>query len=371
MAKRRSPGQKRKLLIRVSMIVLAVVGLAAAYYIKGPEQVAAIQLVKQHNSAQATVASLEETEEEYRNLKGRKKTRTVYSLSYTYDVNGTRYEHDQSIGYGEYNALEGHETLEVWYAEGKPDSAKPQLIIENLAREDGLERALFDVAPKLIPALLVLNFILSLLFGREPKGKLPEGFYTENSWLDVEDDRLIVLDGSHVLSLSFDKKQRSKVQEIYQRGGLNGNFLEEILAKVETKRTLVDLNTVSKVTSEHYDDVIRLTYNDGGKDQTLSLEFLSATVKAHALQRIARALPATLNMNVEKLTRLQAARVALVVAVVSTGVAYYFLDHIWVVGLLGLLSLYALKVGVARLIDPTITTTFSGDAVASKLVVNG
>ncbi|MGY4532342.1 hypothetical protein ACVW0Y_001466 [Pseudomonas sp. TE3786] len=371
MAKLRSPGQKRKLWIRVSMIVLAVLGLTAAYYIKGPEQVAAIQLVKQHNAAQATVSSLEQTEEEYRGRKGRKKTRTVYSLGYTYEVNGTSYVHEQSISYGAYNALEGHETLEVWYPDGKPDNAKPQLIVESLANEDGVERALFDVAPWLLPTLLVLNIILTLLFGREPKGKLPEGFYTENSWLDVEDDRLIVLDGDHVLSLSFDKKHRNQVQEIYQRGGLNGNFLEEILAKVETTRTLVDLNTVSKVTSDHYDDVIRLTYNNGAKDETLSLEFLSATVKAHALQRIARALPATLNMNVEKLTRLQAARVPLVVAVVSAGVAYYFLDHIWVVGLLGLLGLYALKVGAARLIDPTITTTFSGDAVASKLVVNG
>ncbi len=370
MAKLRSPGQKRKLWIRISMVVLAVLGLTAAYFIKGPAQVAAIQLSKHHNSAQATVASLDQAEEEYRGRKGRKKTRIVYSVSYAYDINGTRYEHEQSITAGEYDALEGHDDLEVWYPEGKPDSAKPQLVVEHQAKEPAGERV-FDAATWFIPLVVILNLLLTFLFGREPKGKLPEGFYTENSWLDVEDDRLIVLDGNHVLSMSFDKKHRDQVQEIYQRGGLNGNYLEEILSKVETKRTLVDLSTVSKMASEHYDDVIRLTYSLDGKDETLSLEFLSATVKAHALQRIARALPASLNMNVEKLTRLQAARVPLAVAVVSAGVAYYFLDHVWVVGLLGLLGLYALKVGLARLIDPTITTTFKAEPAASKLVVNG
>ncbi|MEN0105232.1 MAG: hypothetical protein AAGC84_02285 [Pseudomonas sp.] len=370
MAKLRSPGQKRKLWIRVSMVVLAVLGLTAAYFIKGPAQVAAIQLAKHHNSAQATVASLDQAEEEYRGRKGRKKTRIVYSVSYSYEINGQRYEQQQAITAGEYDALEGQQNVDVWYAEGKPEAAKPQLLVEHLANEPGGDRV-FDAATWFIPLVVILNLVLTFLFGREPKGKLPEGFYSENSWLDVEDDRLIVLDGTTVLSMSFDKKHRDEVQEIYQRGLQSGRYLEELLAKVETKRTLVDLNTVSKMTSEHYDDVIRLTYSVDGKEDSLSLEFLSATVKAHALQRIARALPANLNMSVEKLTRLQAARVPLVVALLSIGGAYYFLDHIWVVGLLGLLALYGLKVGLARLIDPTITTRFSADAVPSKLVVNG
>ncbi|GLK87215.1 hypothetical protein [Pseudomonas turukhanskensis] len=370
MAKLRSPGQKRKLWIRSSMVVLAVLGLTAAYFIKGPAQVAAIQLAKHHNSAQATVASLDQAEEEYRGRKGRKKTRIVYSVSYAYDINDAHYTHEQPLTAGQYDALEGQDTVEVWYPEGKPDAAQPQLVVEHLANEPAGERV-FDVATWFIPVVVVLNLLLTFLFGREPKGKLPEGFYTEKSWLDVEDDRLIVLDGNHLLSMSFDKKHRDQVQEIYQRGGLNGNYLEELLSKVETKRTLVDLSTVSKMTSEHYDDTIHLKYNVDGKDESLSLEFLSATVKAHALQRIARALPANLNMSVEKLTRLQAARVPLGVAVVSAGVAYYFLDHIWVVGLLGLLGLYALKVGAARLIDPTITTTFAAAPAAAKLAVNG
>lgn len=370
MAKLRSPGQKRKVWIRASMLVLAIVGLTAAYFIKGPEQVAAIKLVKHHNSAQATVASLDQAEEEYRGRKGRKKTRIVYSVSYAYDINGERYEQQLPISASEYDALEGQDSVEVWYADSKPEAAKPQQVVQHLANEPGGDRV-FEVAIWFVPVVVVLNLLLTFLFGREPKGKLPEGFYTENSWLDVEDDRLIVLDGTHLLSMSFDKKHRDQVQEIYQRAGVNGNYLEEILSQVETKRTLVDLGTVSKMTSEHFDDTIRLKYSVDGKEASLSLEFLSATVKAHALQRIARALPANLNMHVEKLTRLQAARGPLVVALISAGVAYYFLDHIWVVALLGLLGLYGVKVGVTRLLDPTITTMFSAEQVASKLVVNG
>lgn len=369
MAKLRSPGQKRKVWIRTSMIVLAVLGLTAAYFIKGPEQVAAIQLAKQHAAAEATVSSLDQTEEEYRGRKGRKKTRIVYSVAYAYDVGGNRFEHVQPLTSSEYDALEGQETLQVWFPEGKPEAAKPQFSIEHLAHESGGDRV-FEVATWFLPVMLVLTIVLTLIFGREPKGVLPKGFYTENSWLDVEDDRLIVLQGNQLLSVSFESKHTDKVQEIYQRGGLDGNFLAEILGTVQTKQTLIDLDTVTKVSSEHYTDTISLTYPVDGKEKSTSLEFLSATVKEHALRRIARALPAHLHMNVEKLTRLQAARGAAVVGLIGVGVIYYFLDHAWVVGLVGLLVAYSLKTVIARLIDPTITTTFSATPAASSQVVS-
>lgn len=57
--------------------------------------------------------------------------------------------------------------------------------------------------------------VLMLLFGREPKGVLPEGF-CENGWLDVDDKYLVYLTDSHLYSVSIDKKQVGTMQKLYQ-----------------------------------------------------------------------------------------------------------------------------------------------------------
>lgn len=365
MAKTRSPGQKRKLWIHSSMVVLVLLGLTLAYFIKGPAQVAAIERTKHHVAAEATITSLDVTEEEYRGRKGRKKTREVYSVSYEYTVNGVQYQQQHSLSAGEYDDLSGKESLQVWFAEQKPEEATPQIVVEHQAHESAVERV-FDAVPFVIGLALLLDIVLVLLFGREPKGKLPEGFYTANSWLDVEDDRLVVLDGQNLVSVSFDSKQTDTVQELYQSGA----GLAAIVAQVPSKQKVIDLSTVSKVRSEHFRDTIHLTFSVDGKENSESLEFLSATVKEHALKQIARALPASLRMNVEKRTRLQAARPSLITMLLSAAALYYFLGNLLAVAGCGLVTLWALKIAVQRLLDPTVIITFGGDEPASKLVVS-
>jgi hypothetical protein len=361
----RSPGQKRKLWIRSSMLMLALVGLTFAYFIKGPAQVAAIERIKHHAAAEAAISSLDQTEEEYRGRKGRKKTRQVYTVSYEYTVNGVQYQQQHDLNSREYDDLIDKKNLQVWFPEQKPADATPKIVIERLAHESAVERV-FDAAPYVIGLALLLNIILTLLFGREPKGKLPEGFYTENSWLDIEDDRLIVLDGQNVISVRFNSKQCGEVQKLYQSGA----DLESILAQVPCKLTRIDLNTVTKVSSEHFRDTISLRFTKDGKSDSESLEFLSATVKEHALGQIARALPASLRMSVVKLTRQQAARPSLIVAAVSTGALYYFLGNVLAMAGCVLILLWALKVLLQRLVDPTVTITFSGQEAESKMVVS-
>ncbi|MBC9248703.1 hypothetical protein A9179_00295 [Pseudomonas alcaligenes] len=361
----RSPGQKRKLWIRSSMVVLALLGLTLAYFIKGPAQVAAIERTKHHVAAEATITSLDVKEEEYRGRKGRKKTREVYSVSYQYAVGGTQYQQEHSLSYGEYEDLSGKESLQVWFAEQKPEEAVPQIVVEHQAHESAVERVI-DAAPYVIGLALLLNIVLTLLFGREPKGKLPEGFYTENSWLDIEDDRLVALDGHNLVSVSFDSKHTDNVQELYQSGA----GLAAIVAQVACKQKVIDLNTVSKVTSDHFRDTIYLTFSVDGKESSESLEFLNATVKEHALKQIARALPASLRMSVEKLTRLQAARFSLIVALISAGALYYFLGNVLAVAGCVLVLLWSLKTAVQRLLDPTVTITFASNAPSGTPVVS-
>jgi hypothetical protein len=360
----RSPGQKRKLWIRSSMVVLALLGLTLAYFIKGPAQVAAIERTKHHVAAEATITALDVTEEEYRGRKGRKKTREVYSVSYEYVVNGEQYQQQHSLSYGEYSELAGQETLQVWFAEPKPEEAIPQIVVEHQASESGMDRVI-DAGPYIIGLALLLNIVLTLLFGREPKGTLPEGFYTENSWLDVEDNRLVALDGQNLLSLSFEGKHAADVQKLYQSGA----GLAAIIGQVPCKQKLIDLNTVSKVSSEHFRDTIQLTFSADGKESSESLEFLSSTVKEHALKQIARALPASLRMNVERLTRLQAARPSLIGALLSAGALYYF-DNMLAVAGCALVLLWSLKVLLQRVLDPTVTISFTSQEPDSKLVAS-
>ena len=361
----RSPGQKRKLWIRSSMVLLALLGLTLAYFIKGPAQVAAIERTKHHVAAEATISSLDVTEEEYRGRKGRKKTREVYSVSYEFAVNGVQYQQQHSLSAGEYNELTGKETLQVWFAEQKPEEAIPQIVVEHQARESAVERVI-DAGPYIIGLALLLNIVLTLLFGREPKGKLPEGFYTDSSWLDVEDNRLVALDGQNLVSVSFEGKHAADVQKLYQSGA----GLAAIIGQVPCKQKLIDLSTVSKVSSEHFRDTIQLTFSADGKESSESLEFLSSTVKEHALKQIARALPSSLRMNVEKLTRLQAARSSLIVALLSAGALYYFLGNVLAVGGCVLVLLWSLKVLLQRVLDPTVIITFNSQEADSKLVAS-
>ncbi|MEO4049173.1 hypothetical protein AAFN46_19065 [Pseudomonas sp. CAU 1711] len=360
----RSPGQKRKLWIRSSMIALALLGLTLAYFIKGPAQVAAIQLSKHHGTAEAAISALDQSEEEYRGRKGRKKTRQVYTVSYEYAVNDVQFQQQHDLSAGQYDALLGKQTVTVWFAEQKPEEAIPQIVVEQQAHESAVERVI-DAAPYVIGVALLLNIVLTLLFGREPKGKLPDGFYTANSWLDIEDHRLVMLNGQQLVSISFDSKQADNVQRLYQSGA----DLAAILGQVPCKQKVIDLSTVSKVSSEHFRDTIDLKFSVDGKESSESLEFLSATVKEHALKQIARALPERLRMSVEKLTRLQAARPALIVALLSSGALYYFDNALALAGC-ALVLLWALKVLLQRLLDPTVIITFSAQEPASDLLAS-
>lgn len=364
--KLRSPGQKRKLWIRTAMILLAVITLSAVYFIKGPEQLKAIALVKQHSEAQAAILSLDHSEEEYRTAKGRRRTRDVYTLTYRFALNGTDYQETFPISGSEYRALNGQETLPVWFIEGQPENSEPGLVVENRANESPMENV-FDAVPYVAPLFLVLNFILTLLFGREPKGYMPEGFFTDDSWLDIEDDRLVAIDGKELLSIRFDKKNRDDVQSLYQQGG----SIDQVLATSKCKQLRIGIDSIVGITSDHFRDTIHVRYMADGKEQSESLEFLNPTVKEHALKRIARALPSTLDMSTTRLTRLQAARPALIFGLIVAAGLYFLSDHFLILAVGVLILLTTVKTLLQRLFNPTVTTTFAIAARAAAPDVSG
>ena len=151
MAKKlRSPGQKRKLWIRNAMILFALIGLSAAYFIKGPQQVAAIKLVKQHSEVEASIDSLDHEEEQYHTAKGKRRTREIYSVSYSFSLGGNDYEEQTTLSYDEYNALEGLQTLPIWFADNQPETSLPKIVIQHRASESPLERV-FDAGKYLLP----------------------------------------------------------------------------------------------------------------------------------------------------------------------------------------------------------------------------
>jgi len=351
MAKFRSPGQKRKRNIRTGCILLVIIGLALAYFIKGPGQVAAIKLQESHQSAKVAIVDLREVEEEYRNRKGRKKYRNVVFLDYRYEAEGQTFNKTEKFSENDFFAIRDVSIPEVWYELGKAESAKFAARVKADATRTSMQR-LINVGMIVIPTAFVLNILLSFFFGREPKGFMPEGFYTENSWLDIEDNYLVVLNNEHIDVISFDNKSADNMQKLYQD---NASF-ETILAEVKIKTTKISLDSIVNIESDHYKDTINIDYMQDGEEESRSLEFLSATVKAHALEKIAAKLSPDLTIDEKQFTRFNAAKWRLLGAGIFVGLTFYFSETSFVLVIGLLISSYLLKSSIARLFDPTHRT---------------
>ena len=341
-----TPGQKRKRLIKFMVAIFALAGIALGIYLQGYSLKQHQDFYRQHETAQGTITDLYQDLEEYQGRKGRTKTRDVYFVRYDFLVADQLYFGELKITPDKYAELADKTHLEVWYQADHPENNTTEFkLTADIASESLGHRAL-NVALIIVPIALVLNYLLALLFAREPKGYLPEGFYTENSWLDVEDGYLVMYGAENLSSLSIHKKHIRDVQYLYQHGG----SWQQMLAAAHGKLKEVPFAEITCVKSDHHSDVFHVEY---GVEKSLSAEFLNPTVKAHALAQLEGHLPARLILNTHNFSRFRSARnslIALVIFVALLCVASSF----WIMVLVGLGLLWSLKSTVSPLLDPTV-----------------
>lgn len=309
---------------------------------------AAIELQKNHESARVTITDIKEVEEESRSRRGRKRISTVIYIDYQYQAEGETFSNQKKLSAGDFLAFQDISEPQVWFHPGEAANAKLAGQVKADAERTPIQRV-FSVGMIALPALYILNIILSFFFGREPKGYLPEGFYTDSSWLDIEDNYLITLAEQNISIVSFDKKSADTIQSRYQ----NDNSLDEIVREVSIKQSIIPIESITSIESDHFRDTIYVEYKINDEEESKSLEFLSATMKAHALEKISMQLSSNLTRNDKQFSRLGATKWRLMFAVIFATVAFYYADMSIVLALSALASLYCVKSSFARLIDPT------------------
>jgi len=347
MAKYKSPGQKRKRIVRIiAFIVFCVVTYGASMlleYTKTTE----LGWVKGHKTVVATVTEIKSEEEEYRNLKGRKRYRDIYLVTYSFNLGEESYSSTVEVGLIEFTKLKKGSNINVWYADGDPDINDTESNMKSELASNNSTSNMVEVIPYSLPFALVLYFLLKIIFVRESKKALPKGFYTETSWLDIDDNYVVYLDGNDLVYFNIHHKQSSDVQEAYQK---NASMEELKGISQSTKFKRIPLSEIKELTSNHNSDVIHIEH---GEDSH-SVEFLTQTVKAHALERIRPLIPKTLEYTKKEKTRLQAAMPSTIMLAIFAGLIYYFDGYI-LNGIMAFISVvWVIPRIISRLIDPTV-----------------
>lgn len=348
-----SPGQKKRRWIIAIMVVLTLAVAAVIACLPTAAEQEARQLEQAHETATATLTAVTDEVSEYTGRKGRKVTEHDYAADYDFILEGEQLSGHSPLSAAEYEALNEGDAIEIWFPKGQPELAMPKLVADRLAVSTPVDR-LRPYISWILPAAAALTTLLLFLFGREPKGVLPEGFYTENSWLDVDDKYLVYLTESHLYSITIGKNEVGAIQKLYQ----NGAAIDKLLAEAGGKHVSIPLAAISEVESHFHKDTLEVTYVVDGKTDYETLEFLNPAVKRHAAEQIGKALPPHLNREDVQKGRLQSALPALIVSLLL-GAAIYFVHSTLVHIIAVLLLLWCLKVILTRLLRPVALTRWS------------
>lgn len=354
MSRIKSVGQKRKTRVAIFSFLLGAALLAGGVWVKSIYSRAAIKLLKNHEVAEATITDLKH--EEIRT--GKKSTNDLYALTYTFEAEGKSWENTDLVSSIEYEILEGKDSVEVFYDRNNPKINATKISLKLDAATSNSMHALF-VAIWVVPGTYFLYIILNLIFVREPKGVLPEGFYTETSWLDIDDNYLIILQESQIKIFNFDEKRSGQVQKYYQEG----MDPEQLTTSVKGETKSIDLAKVTKVESRHYSDALSVTHeridadnNDEVEEVTTTVEFISAAAKEHALERIKPMLPKTLNETIERQTRIRSSATGFIWSLLAAGLVLYFNANIMAILAAFIILYFSLPSFFARLVDPAVIT---------------
>lgn len=355
MAKHKSPGQKRKGIVRIISVLIFLGATYAASIVLKSIHTNNLNWTNTHIEVIGNITDQTQEEEEYRTLKGRKRYRDVYSITYTFKNEEQEYQNTVEVNESEYLSYQIGDNIDIWHASNDPYTSDTKDNVESEVSHNDTAGNLIGVMPYTGPASLFLYWLLNIVFVRESKKSLPTGFYTETSWLDIDDNYVVAIDNEDLVFFDINEKQSSNVQSAYQ----NNQPLEELIVmskSSEFKR--IPLSEVTELESDHNSDVFIITH---GEDRH-SVEFLNQTVKAHALEAVQKLLSDSLEYTKNEKTRLQAAVPSLIflaVLIIIGIVADIFLLNV-VLCFIGIV--WVLPKIFSRVIDPTITETWNNSS---------
>ncbi len=359
-----TPGQKRKRNIKIFLVLSVIAIITASWYIEGPSQRFAKAAIADPEKIiiEAEVVDLYQEEERYRTFKGKRRTRINSFVTLTYDFNGERVTETKKVSEPHFESLEQGGQIELWATGPKHNLVLFKRTILADANTSPISRSIQAATVSGVGAF-VLSIILIPVFGREPDGYMPEGFYSGSSWLDVEDHQLIAIDDDKLVRFKFAKSCTKKVQKAYQ-GDLPLGEILSIRGK-GNKLDAIALDSIIKVSTRHYEDTYEISYQEADKktgeleSKTMDLEFLNPTVKTHAMEALVQQLPDSkeFEKRINHYSRLQSASSSGIGLTLGLVGVWYF-DNSLGLALCGLLALYMMKNVIARLWSPTILTEY-------------
>jgi hypothetical protein len=351
MPKFQSPGQKRKKIVRILSFIIFLVATYVGSIVAAHFKNTIYQWIDDHQQVTALVMDLSTEEDEYRNLKGRKRSTTIYMISYAFDIGQEKFENTIEVDHSLYSSLQQGDSLTVWYASSDPLLNDARANIESTIASNTTIGNMLSAAPYTAPASLFLYYLLSFIFVRESKKKLVPGFYNDQSWLDIDDKYIVYLNQDELVYFAFDKRVSSKVQQAYQED----KALDELISISKPKEiNRIPLQQITELSSNHNSDIIYIEY----EDKTHSIEFLNQAIKAHALEIIKLQIPKELNYQLDQKSRL-GATIPAALTLLAIFLIGYFVNMLLIQLVLGFIGIaWVIPTIFSRLLDPTETKSW-------------
>ena len=198
---------------------------------------------------------------------------------------------------------------------------------------------------------VVTYFLLKLLCVKVSQGNLPEGFYTQSSWLDVDDKSLVLIQADELVFFEFKRKMTKRLQVEYQHHA----SVDELISLADPKKVhRIPFDEISELVSDHNSDIFYVKH----KDLRHRVVFINQAVKAHALELVQLLLPEELEYHRNERTRFKAAFpfFAIFVCLVMLAMA---IDIVLIRYLLGLIILFiAIPKLLSSYFEPKVTESW-------------
>ncbi|BAJ02595.1 hypothetical protein [Shewanella violacea] len=195
---------------------------------------------------------------------------------------------------------------------------------------------------------VIAYILLKYLSVRVSQGSLPEGFYTQSSWLDIENKYLVLIQADELVFFEFERRMAKRLQIKYQHDA----SVDDLIALADPKTVRrIPFDEISELVSDHNSDIFYVKH----KDKRHRLVFLNQAVKAHALELVQLLLPEELEYHRNERTRFKAALPFLAVFI-GLALLAMAIDIIVIRYFVGLLTLFLVMPKLCtNYLDPKVT----------------
>lgn len=158
----------------------------------------------------------------------------------------------------------------------------------------------FVVLPFTLLISWALYSLLNVFYMRDPLFMLEEGCYSDTSWLNLQDNQLVLLDQDAILTADFNQDQAQAISKEFENDS-SCRDLHYVLCSKQLNRILFsNIQLIKSCKDESFIEIV-------SDSESIVLQFQNTGTKAHALSYIKARLPTTVPAHEPSPSRLMAA----------------------------------------------------------------